>query len=63
LYAPTRLVAASIARRVLPVPPGPVRVTRRAPCSTRESTLRNLLDFAPRKLDAGRGRFVFEKWS
>ena len=51
--------AASMASRVLPVPPGPVSVTRRAPSSKRESTS-NSSSSRPTNELAGRGRFVLE---
>ena len=59
LYAGTSVDAASSASRVLPVPPGPVSVTRRAPSSIRESTSASSPS-RPTKELAGRGRFVFE---
>ena len=61
----TRLVlgheldAASMASRVLPVPPGPVSVTRRAPSSNRESTSSSSSS-RPTKELAGVGRLVLE---
>jgi hypothetical protein len=51
--------AASIATRVFPEPPGPVKVTRRAPSSILESTS-STSPLLPTKELAGRGRFVFE---
>ncbi len=59
LYSGTRVDAASMARRVFPVPPGPVRVTSRAPPSIRESTASTSASLPTNEL-AGRGRFVFE---
>ncbi len=53
--------AASSASRVLPVPPGPVSVTRRAPSlDPREQRPRASSASLPTKELAGRGRFVFE---
>ena len=52
--------AASSASRVLPEPPGPVSVTRRAPSSSeREHVVRARAPVPTNEL-AGRGRFVFE---
>ena len=55
----TSVAAASMENRVSPVPPGPVRVRRRAPPLIRESTSCSSASL-PRKLEAGLGRFVFE---
>ena len=52
-------MAASSASRVLPVPPGPVRVTRRAPPSILARTSSSSVSLPTKEL-AGRGRFVFE---
>jgi hypothetical protein len=57
--SPTSSDAASIASRVFPDPPGPVNVIRRAP-SRRRLTTSVTSRSLPTKLDAGRGRFVFE---
>ncbi len=53
------MAAASIASRVFPEPPGPVRVTSRAPASIRESTASTSASLPTNEL-AGLGRFVFE---
>ena len=59
LNSGTSSAAASIASRVFPVPPGPVKVTSRAPSRTSATTSPTSRS-RPTKLDAGRGRFVFE---
>ena len=59
LYSVTIEAAVSMARRVLPEPPGPVSVTRRAPPATRASTSSSSRS-RPTKELAGRGRLVFE---
>ena len=53
------MAAASRASRVLPVPPGPVSVTTRAPPSILESTSASSACLPTNEL-AGRGRLVFE---
>jgi hypothetical protein len=58
LKSPRSSDAASIDNRVFPEPPGPVRVTRREPRTS--STTSAASRSRPMKLDAGRGRFVFE---
>ena len=50
--------AACRASRVLPVPPGPVRVSRRASSAVRSSTTSDSSCSRPRKGVAGTGRFV-----
>jgi hypothetical protein len=59
LYSGTSDAAASRPSRVLPEPPGPVRVTSRAPSSMRSSTSCSSRSLPTKEL-AGRGRFVFE---
>ncbi len=59
LNSPTSSAVDSIANLVFPDPPGPVRVTSRAPARTRATTSATSRS-RPTKLDAGRGRFVFE---
>ena len=56
LYSGTSSAAASIASRVLPVPPGPVSVTRRAPSSKQRQHLQQLAVAADER--AGRARQV-----
>ena len=59
LYEGTRVAAASMARRVLPEPPGPVSVRSRVPRSNVASTSESSRSLPTNEL-AGRGRFVFE---
>ena len=54
-----RLVAASIASRVFPVPPGPISDTSRDPFLT-IVVISSISDRLPTNVDGSRGRLVFE---